>query len=191
MDRREALKTASLIMGYSLAGTSATILLKGCKAETKPDWTPAFLTEEEWKLTADISEIIIPATDTPGAKDALCDRYIDQAIHTFYTDEKKEHFRQDLLIFDNKAKEKYSKAFLALNQNEKEKVLDLVADELKAKQEADPKHRDIFRELRELVVTGYCTSEVGAKGGLFDYRPVPGPYQGCIDYATVGKAWAL
>ena len=191
MDRREALKTASLIMGYSLVGSSAAILLHGCKAETKADWTPAFLTEEEWKLVADISEIIIPVTDTPGAKDAFCDRYIDQAIHSFYNDEKKEHFREDLLIFDNKAKEKYSKAFLALNQNEKEKVLDLVVEELKASQEKDPEKRNIFRQLKELTVTGYCTSEVGAKGGLFDYRPVPGPYQGCIDYATVGKAWAL
>lgn len=191
MDRREALKIASLLTGYTLVGSSAAILLNGCKADTKADWTPSFLTEEEWKLVADISEIILPATDTPGAKDALCDRYIDQAIHIFYSDEKKEHFREDLTIFDAKAKEKYTKAFLALNQNEKEKVLDLVAEELKAKQEADPKHRNIFRQLRELVVTGYCTSEVGAKGGLFDFRPVPGPYQGCIEYSTVGKAWAL
>ncbi len=191
MDRREALKISSLILGYSLTGTSAMMLLNGCKADPKSDWTPSFLSGDELQLVAEISEMILPKTDTPGAKDAQCDRYIDTALFVFAKSEEQEDFRKKLHIFDDKAKEKFAKAFLALNQNEKEKILDLVVADMKTFEAAKKEGKHIFRHLKELTISGYCTSEVGVKGGLLDFRPVPGPYQGCIDYSTIGKTWAL
>lgn len=83
MDRREALKAVSLILGYSLTGTSALVLLNGCKAESNTDWAPNFFSEAEIKLIAEIAEIILPKTDTPGAKDAMCERYVDEAVFYF------------------------------------------------------------------------------------------------------------
>lgn len=191
MDRREALKISSLILGYSLTGTSAMILLNGCKADPKTDWTPSFLSEDELQLVAEISEMILPKTDTPGAKDAQCERYIDNALFVFAKPEEQQDFHKKLHIFDDKAKEKFAKAFLALNQNEKEKILDLVVADMKTFEAAKKEGKHIFRHLKELTISGYCTSEVGVKGGLLDFRPVPGPYQGCIDYSTIGKTWAL
>jgi hypothetical protein len=191
MDRREALKTASLILGYSLTGSSAFVLLEGCKADTKNDWEPRFFSDSEIKLIADIAEIILPKTDTPGAKDAFCERYIDDAVFLFYKKEDQQKFKKDLSVFDEFSKNKFSKAFLALNQNEKEKIMDIVVKSM-LKNEKDKNNKsNIFKKIKELTITGYCTSEIGTKGGLLDYRPVPGPYQGCIEYSTIGKTWAL
>ncbi|MBK9044547.1 MAG: gluconate 2-dehydrogenase subunit 3 family protein [Saprospiraceae bacterium] len=191
MDRREALKAVSLILGYSLTGTSALVLLNGCKAESNTDWAPNFFSEAEIKLIAEIAEIILPKTDTPGAKDAMCERYVDEAVFLFYKKEDQQKFKKDLTVFDDYAKNKFSKAFMALNQNEKEKILEIVVKSM-LKNEKDQKNKShIFNKLKELTISGYCTSEVGTKGGLLEYRPVPGPYQGCIDYISVGKTWAL
>ena len=83
MDRREALKASSLILGYTLTAGTAAALLQGCKAETKSDWTPKTLSQEQADLLAEICEAILPKTDTPGAKDALCHRYIDEMLTNF------------------------------------------------------------------------------------------------------------
>lgn len=167
------------------------ILLNGCKADPKTDWSPSFLSEDELQLVSEIAEMILPKTETPGAKDAQCERYIDAALHVFAKPEEQKDFKTNLHIFDEKAKEKFTKAFLALNQNEKEKIMDLVVKDMKEFEAAKKEGKHIFRRLKELTISGYCTSEVGVKGGLLEFRPVPGPYQGCIDYANIGKTWAL
>lgn len=52
----------------------------------------------------------------------------------------------------------------------------------------DPKH--YFRMMKELTLLGYFTSEPGATQAL-RYVPVPGKYEGCIDYKKGDRAWAL
>ncbi len=43
----------------------------------KPDWKPLFLDQHQNDTVIALTEAIIPATDTPGAKAALVNRYID------------------------------------------------------------------------------------------------------------------
>jgi Gluconate 2-dehydrogenase subunit 3 len=192
MDRREILKVSTLLLGYSLTAGTTAALLGGCKAETARDWTPKTLTNQEADLLAEICETILPKTDTPGAKDALCHRYIDEMMTNFFAAEKQEYFKTSLKVFDNKSKEKYSKAFVALTANEREAILGALAAEAKDyKDETNGEKPHIFKAIKQATITGYFTSEVGAKGGLCEFLAVPGPYQGCIDYATVGKAYVL
>lgn len=191
MDRREALKATSMILGYSLTSGTAAALLGGCKAETKSDWQPKILSEDEGNLLGEICEAILPKTDTPGAKDALCHRYIDEMLSGFYTPEKQKYFTESLKTFDQKSKDKYSKAFIALSPNEKEEILSILAKESKEHKDENGDRPHIFKAIKEATISGYFTSEVGAKGGLCEFLPVPGPYQGCIDYATIGKEYVL
>lgn len=190
MDRREALKTSSLLLGYTLTGGTAAALLGGCKAETSTDWKPSTLTSDESELMAELCETILPKTNTPGAKDALCHRYIDEMLTHFYDAKKQTEYREALKVFNDKSKSKYSKAFVALNTHEREEILGMVAKEEKAKKDEDKSIR-IFRELKDATISGYFTSEVGAKGGLCEFIPVPGPYQGCIDFSSVGKGYVI
>lgn len=191
MERRDILKITGLTLGYSVLGLSATALLQGCKAETKPDWIPQFFTSDEAILLEEICESILPATDTPGAKDALAHRYLDEMALHFLTEDQKNHIKQALVIFDEKSKAKFSKAFVALNVNEKEEVLGLVIEALKDYDDENGTKPHIFNLIKENTIIGYFTSEVGAKGGLGKFLPIPGPYQGCIDYATVGSVYVL
>ena len=191
MDRREVLKVSTLILGYSLTAGAAAALLGGCKAETARDWTPKTLSNQEADMPAEICETILPKTDTPGAKDALCHRYIDEMLTNFYAKDKQEYYKSSLKTFDEKSKEKYSKAFVALNTNEREAIMaDLVEESKNYKDETGDKPH-IFKAVKQATISGYFTSEVGAKGGLCEFLPVPGPFKGCIEYSSVGKAYVL
>jgi hypothetical protein len=44
-------------------------------------------------------------------------------------------------------------------------------------------------EVKELVITGFFTSEPGATQVL-QYNQVPGPFKGCVPLSEVGKTWA-
>jgi hypothetical protein len=191
MDRREALKATSLILGYSLTAGTAAALLGGCKADTSDGWKPLTLTEDQASMLAEVCETILPKTDTPGAKDALCHRYLDEMLTHFYKPEKQAYIKEALGKFDEVAKGKYSKAFVALNTGEREEVLSVLFAESKEYKDETGEKPHIFKVVREGTISGYFSSEVGAKGGLCEFLPVPGPYQGCIDYATVGKGYVL
>lgn len=69
MDRREALRRTALLMGGAVSAPAIMGVLKGCTARPGVDWKPEFLNDEQASIITDISEIIIPRTDTPGAKD--------------------------------------------------------------------------------------------------------------------------
>jgi len=149
------------------------------------------LDNQEVELLAEICETILPKTDTPGAKDALCHRYIDEMLTNFYAKDKQDYFKEALRLFDDTSKSKYSKAFIALNSSEREEVLSILAKEAKEYKDETGEKPHIFRAIKGATISGYFSSEVGAKGGLCEFLPVPGPYQGCIDYATVGKSYVL
>jgi len=112
-------------------------------------------------------------------------------VTNFYSDDEKNNFKSDLKLFDDKSKEKHSKIFIALNSNERESILGILSDEAKNSQRSDKNKSHIFSTIKQATISGYFTSEVGAKGGLCEFLPVPGPFKGCIDYSTVGKAYVL
>lgn len=185
-------------MGYSLFGGSAVALLHGCKADKKTDWSPKVFDEDQSNMMSDLCETILPATDTPGAKDALCHRFIDEMLANFYSKEEQKVILDELKVFDNQSKLKYSKAFVALTPSERESILQTIAKDKstanKTIRSIYPNHTekyDILSFVKEATVFGYFTSEVGAKGGLGEFLPVPGPYQGCIEYSTVGKVYVI
>jgi gluconate 2-dehydrogenase gamma chain len=200
-DRREALKVISMLTGYAITAGAASAFLAGCKADPKAVQgtssvdnatgsidTPykTVFSNDQLALLTEISERIIPKTDTPGAKDAGVSSYIDQTVSLFYKEEDKKRFLEKLTSFDKIANDKYKKNFVQLSDENKDDVLKIMASEWKK----NDKENHIFKEMRDLTVTGYCTSEVGAKK-LLVYDAVPGPYQGCIDRSTVKGVYAL
>ena len=77
MDRREALKRTAWIMGGVVSAPAIMGVLKGCVAKPTIDWKPVFLSEDQGILVSEVAEIIIPKTDTPGAKETGVPGFID------------------------------------------------------------------------------------------------------------------
>jgi hypothetical protein len=187
MKRREALKSTIGIVGYGLFFGGVTATIHSCKVDTGIDWNPSYLTVDEAKLVADIAERIIPRTDTPGAKDAYVDRFIDENITLNFTEEQKVQFREALVSFDEKASKSFKKNFIKLEGTQQDEVLNQLYQESENHTGENP---HIFDVIKKMTVFGYFTSEVGAKQSLV-YDAIPGTYKGCIDYSEVNGVWAF
>jgi gluconate 2-dehydrogenase gamma chain len=199
MDRREALQKASLILGYAITGPTLAGVLSGCKATPEASFTPVFFSNEQGVLIEILAEIIIPKTDTPGAKEAGVAQFIDTLIANVYTQEQKEKFIADLVAFDAGAKESVGNSFIECTAEAQAQYFETQhTNAINAATEVGPTgwwnagsggDKPFVLNVKELVLVGYFTSEAGATKAL-QYNPVPGPFRGCVPLAEVGKAWA-
>jgi gluconate 2-dehydrogenase gamma chain len=53
----------------------------------------------------------------------------------------------------------------------------------------EPQRQPFFHTMKELTLLGYYTSQIGATQEL-KYAQVPGRFDGCVPFATVGRAWS-
>ncbi len=193
MNRREALKRTAWVMGGVISAPAIMGILKGCKAEPKLDWKPEFLTQDQASIVSEVAEIIIPKTDTPGAKDVGVPGFIDNILNDCYAKEDQDRFTSGLTAFDEEAKKAYGDAFMDLEAEQQQEFVKKIHDEaIKAEQTTQPApKRPFILMMKELTMLGFFTSEPGATQVL-QYDPVPGAYKGCIPLSEAGngKTWA-
>lgn len=193
MDRREALKRTAWIMGGAVSAPAVLGILKGCKAKPTLDWKPAFLTEEQGMLISQMSDIIIPKTDTPGAKEVGVPGFIDQMLKEVYSKEDQDKFTNGLKEFSDAAAKQYGDPFVELDAAKQLEFVtaqhDAAVKEQKETKPAPP--RPFVLMVKELTMLGYFTSKPGATEVL-QYDPVPGAYKGCLPLSEAGngKTWA-
>src|SRR5690606_39788246 len=109
MDRREALRYTAYALGLSLSGSAVSALMAGCQVDHSADWTPTFFTGDEVAFLRDLAETMLPRTTTPGAADALVDRYLDTVRPLRFTVEENEAFQVALKNFIEEARQALGK----------------------------------------------------------------------------------
>ncbi|TAH02717.1 MAG: gluconate 2-dehydrogenase subunit 3 family protein [Sphingobacteriales bacterium] len=187
-NRRKLLKRGLLL------GTGGAIAFGGFKWY---DWhkTPDFtFLENNKELLNALSETIIPATDTPGAKEANIAEYIIIMIKDCTTKVSQNRFIDGVKAINKKAISKYDKPYARCTVQQQTILLQQYASSKPftgklGKLEEKYLDKSFFYTLKELTVKGYCTSKTGATKGLA-YQPVPGQYIGCQPVTPSQKAWA-
>ncbi|MEO9969890.1 MAG: gluconate 2-dehydrogenase subunit 3 family protein [Hyphomonadaceae bacterium] len=134
------------------------------------------------ELVKQICELIIPRTDTPGAKDARVPAYIEYLLTTHYSDEERIQFEAGLTIFDEMARERTAKSFVDASQTHQKSILKKLDSG-----GGVTLATEVWRKLKQAVVFGYYTSESAT--AELQYDPIPGEYNGNIDLEEVGRAW--
>lgn len=197
MNRRDAIKQATILMGGMLSAGAMTGLMSGCKADPSSDWIPQFFTPEEGNAIAEICERILPKTSTPGAKDLMVDRFIDAILHGFMDKAGQDFMRKGLAEFEADCQKTYKANFVKLEPAQQDEIL-LKWDKASPTNpptiwggpigvEAKP---SFYRSLKGLCLLGYFNSEkVGEE--ILNYDPVPGQQIGCVPLSEVGNAWSL
>jgi hypothetical protein len=188
MHRRQAIQNAALLLGGTLIG-GKLFLAGGCKPATA---TVAKLFTPDMKaLLGEIAETILPATATPGAKEAGVGEFIPVMVRDCYDENQQKVFLDGIASLDRISKETYGNIFLKINPEQRTALLTLLDKEQqefqKTKEKDAPPH--YFRLMKELALLGFFTSEVGATQAL-RYIQVPGRYEGCVDYKKGDRAWA-
>lgn len=196
--RREAIRRVALLMGGAVSAPAILGVLAGCKAEPDAgvEFKPVFLTAAQAAVVAEVAEIMIPRTDTPGATDVGIAPFIDKMMKDTYSKDEQQRFVAGLADFEARAKREHGRAFLELEPAQRAALVKQVHDPaVEADRQStvplEKRRRPFILTMKELTLLGYFTSEPGATQVL-QYRPVPGAYQACIPLAQAGngKTWA-
>ncbi|HMJ70531.1 MAG TPA: gluconate 2-dehydrogenase subunit 3 family protein [Cyclobacteriaceae bacterium] len=201
MNRREAIQRTALALGYTISAPLISAVLHGCKAKPDLAFKPVFLDEEQGRLVSAIAETIIPRTNTPGAVDAGVPGFIDDLLANVYSSEQQKAFTDGLTAFAEEAKSEIGDAFIDATPEQqlgfvKKKNTEALSGGSGSGSQSEGwwaagmgSSKPFFLEVKELTILGFFTSEAGATQVL-QYKQVPGPFQGCVPLAEVGKAWA-
>ena len=185
MDRRAALKRVGAVLGGTLSLPVVSAVMSGCQAQTE-GYTYQALTPEQGELVATLAELIIPTTDTPGARAVGVDAFIDRLLTDWFDDDSRNQFMAGLEEVDTKALEANDSRFI---DNTEAQQVELLTELDEAAYRGDSDAPPFFRTMKELTLTGYYTSEIGASQEL-KYVHVAGEYRGDVPYTEIGRAFS-
>ena len=149
-----------------------------------PNWKPLFLDEHQNETLIVLCDLIIPATDTPGAKEALANRYIDLVLAA-ETQEKQRAFLNSLSYVDGESMRRFKTAFRYAKREDQDDLLHSIAysrngSNWTGESESAP---DVghghFEALKGRISMAYYSSQMGAKELGWDGAFAHGPYEGC------------
>jgi hypothetical protein len=129
-------------------------------------WTPRVLTAPQNDLVIALTELIIPQTETPGAKAALVNRFIDGVLAEAKTADR-DAFLRGLAWIDERSRARHAKAFTAASASEQESLLATLASEANNTPDDRP-GVEFFRAIKSMTISGYYTSEIGLQEELGD-----------------------
>jgi glucoside 3-dehydrogenase (cytochrome c) hitch-hiker subunit len=175
--RRALLRRAAWILGGTISAPAALAILQGCSAK---EGAPAavtlkFLTPDQFDVIAEIAQIMIPKTDTSGAKEAGVPAFIDIALDAVYDQEQKDRFNAGYATFNG------GEPFLTLPAVERQAV---VKQSLEAALAGERNPKPFILMVRELTLLGYFTSQPGITENM-TYEAVPTAYHGCVPIAQM------
>jgi hypothetical protein len=191
MNRRDTLKGLGLLVGGSLLPSSTLAdFLQTATAikEGKTDWKPQLLTGQQTALLPELVEVIIPATDTPGAKEALVHVFIDLFVNACYPKAQQTVFLKGLDDVDGVSQKQFGRAFLKLTKDERLSLLKQWEKESWEKDEA--LEQSFIKMLKQLTLMGFFSSKLGVTTAT-SYVRSPGPFEGCIDLKPGQKVEAM
>jgi gluconate 2-dehydrogenase gamma chain len=193
LDRRQALHRISLLLGVAICESTIATVVAGCRAAQHSGYTPKALNAGQYERLACLVELIIPTTDTPGARDAGVHTFIDGMLAEVYTEQQRRDFLLGLEDVEARA-QAAGASFVASTLATQTQIL----QQLEAgsapgpeRRPGEPRHEPLpfFAALKELTLLGYYTSEVGATQEL-KYVHAAGSYDGDVPFARIGRAYS-
>jgi hypothetical protein len=198
MDRRAALRLLATGTALGLTTPSVFSILRDARALVQTQAGHRTLSPHQNETVTAIAEMIIPRTETPGARDAGVPAFIDLIVTEWYTDEQRARFLDGLAGVDARARHWFTTDFVECSPDQQAEILTelgakMLADAELTKSQTesdDAKLPDNFyRTLRSLVLTGYYTSEAGATAEL-NYQIIPDHFDACADSGAGKEAAA-
>jgi Gluconate 2-dehydrogenase subunit 3 len=193
MNRRDALRV--LTAGAVLPALTPELFAFYRQAHPASSYALRTLNPHQNDTVVAMIDQIIPATDTPGAKGARVNEFIDVILTEWANDEERRHFLDGLADVDKQSNALFSKDFAAAAPDQRLALLRSM-DEAAAivrfrSREKDrppfwePEGRDtqmqgdFFTVFKNMTVHGYYTSEIGFTQEL-KLQIIPGAQHGCM-----------
>ena len=194
MDRREVLKLLALSSALPAFPAHLLAAFREVQAGLPATISLKILTSLQGATVAAMAELIIPRTDTPGARDTRVDAFIDRILADWYSDEDRANFLAGLADVDERAQRLFMRNFADASLEQQTQILRALGEELAETAAAfasgprgyrgsvaEPEH-NFYLMFRQLTLVGYFTSEPGFTKELHE-EIIPGRFDGCVPLA--------
>ncbi len=188
MQRRDVLRIFAA--GAVLPVFSPELFALFRQAQPPPGYKVRTLTPHLNETVIAMTEQIIPATDTPGAKGARVNEFIDVILTEWATPEERVHFIEGLEDIDKQSQKLFAKNFVDASPDQQLAQLRAIDDVTLAGRVARAHHGnhveppdqqlkgDFWEVFKRITVHGYYTSEIGFSQEL-KLQIIPGAQHGC------------
>lgn len=191
MDRREVLRL--LMTGAALRLAPHTLFaLREARALLGTPAAPRTLSPHQYSTVTAIAELIIPRTETPGARDVGVGDFIDLMLTEWCSEQERTLFLNGLADVDARPRTLFGKDFDACSLGQQAQILRTLGEQMSEEADALRDHARLYRGslpepdqnfyymIRRLALTAYYTTEAGATGEL-DFQIIPDRYDGCAE----------
>jgi len=188
MQRREALRV--MFAGAVLPAFTPEVFAMFRQAQPPPGYTMRTLTGHWNDTVVAMIDQIIPATDTPGAKGARVNDFIDVILTEWALPEERKNFLDGLAGVDKQSQSLYGKNFADASAEQQLVQLRAIDDAVMANRVVRPRHGNtvpkpdsqlegnFWEVFKRITIHGYYTSEVGFTQEL-KLEIIPGAQHGC------------
>ncbi len=191
MHRRDIIKITAYVTGASLSAPLVTSLLSGCgpMAESIDGSNEVFsFSMEQSKLITQLTDTILPKTDSPSASEVGVPNLIQHMVGTVYNASDRKEYMDQLKVINTFLEESSKEGFIDQEADHQKKCLQEIEN---SKSGISDHVKNSYLRFKQQAVAYYLTTEeIGTK--FLNYLPVPGTYEACITTEEAGgKAWAL
>jgi hypothetical protein len=169
VERRNALKTLAGTLGGLVALPSWAT---GWTAESI-QLTKSLLPADQIETLAAVVDTIIPATDTPGAKELNVSQFIQKVVADCYDKAAQDVLSNGLVLTNDLAQKAYGKPFGSGDATQRTNLLKQM------EQSTEPAQLTFIKLVKPLTIRGYLNSEY-VMTNLTHYEFIPGHYHGCV-----------
>ena len=176
MDRRSSIKALLII-------SAGAVLAPSCMEE-KDKNTSSFknlkINNSDEELLAQVTETIIPKTDTPGAQDVSAHAFVLMMMDDCYPPDTQNKFVNGMKEFETFTKKKFDKSFAKCSPAERVEIVSIV----ESKNGIPENVAFFYSSVKKLTLQAYTTSEYYLTK-VHEYKLVPGKFYGCVPVTRV------
>lgn len=138
---------------------------------------PTFFNPHEYATITELSSMIIPTDETPGAREAQVNEYIDM-IANEGSESLKKLYRNGLKWLDKTSRSRHGKLFIDLSKDQQVELLTEISHVRHASTNI-PLQTKFFRQVKHDTVDGFYTSKIGLDELGYKGNAVLDEFPGC------------
>ncbi len=168
-------------------------------AQPKSGYTLRTLNPHQNATLVIMTDLIIPETDTPGAKAVRVNEFIDLILTEWAHEDERQRFMAGFAEVDKLSNALFARDFVdaapvqqiaVLSQLDQQLAVEIEAERnsayVRRKHDGQLSH-GFFRSVKYMTLYGYYTSEIGFTKEL-GKEIIPGSYHGCIPLISPGAS---
>ncbi len=175
-----------LLGGLAFGGSGLLNAVEKAHARASKVRQVGTFSAQDIALLDEVADTILPDTKTPGAKAAHVGPFMALMVTDTYDD-------QNLGVFRAGIQKLNDLGFMTKTPAERLTILEQLDREQKtymdARQRGAGAPAHYFRQMKELTLLGYFTSEIGCTQAQ-RYQEVPGRFDPCVPYTPGETSWA-